>query len=158
VALEVRAETKRLSIKAKVLLSLGTMLAVGLVVMTVLAVQRKRVERRKTLKTVRWLNQLADEIRRLGYSDSRIQGPSFIGRISDHPLGGISLYTADPNGSPEPFELIHDAWGRPLRFQKPGPVHKGWDLWSVGPDGIDEHGAGDDLLVGDNVWPETSSR
>ncbi len=45
-AVELRAE-KRRSITAKVLLSLGIVLAVGLVVMTVLVLERKRVEQKR---------------------------------------------------------------------------------------------------------------
>jgi hypothetical protein len=45
-----------------------------------------------------------------------------------------------------------DAWGNPLLCRLPGPVHKnGWDLYSFGPNGVDEHGQRDDILVGENV-------
>jgi hypothetical protein len=45
-----------------------------------------------------------------------------------------------------------DAWGRKLVYRCPGPVHhQGWDLYSCGPDGIDDHGEGDDILVGADV-------
>lgn len=51
-----------------------------------------------------------------------------------------------------PPKPVRDAWGRALRLQSPGPVHRaGWDVWSVGPDGIDDHGGGDDILVGEDV-------
>lgn len=47
-----------------------------------------------------------------------------------------------------------DAWGRTFLYRSPGPCHGGgWDVYSVGPNGIDERGAGDDLLVGENVTP-----
>ncbi|MEZ0230718.1 MAG: type II secretion system protein GspG [Planctomycetota bacterium] len=51
-----------------------------------------------------------------------------------------------------PFETSEcDAWGQPFVFRCPGLVHRtGWDLYSVGPDGIDERGGGDDLLVGED--------
>ena len=50
-----------------------------------------------------------------------------------------------------------DAWGRVLCFACPGPVHKhGWDLWSCGPNGKDDQGTFDDILVGEDVAPETS--
>jgi hypothetical protein len=46
----------------------------------------------------------------------------------------------------------HDSWGHPIRYRCPGPVHRhGWDLWSVGPNGTDEQGEGDDILVGEDV-------
>jgi hypothetical protein len=52
---------------------------------------------------------------------------------------------------------VQDPWGHVLIFSAPGPVHRhGWDLWSVGPNGIDEQGAGDDILVGEDVADVTS--
>ena len=45
-----------------------------------------------------------------------------------------------------------DAWGHMLVYRCPGPIHaQGWDLYSVGPNGVDEHGEGDDILVGEDV-------
>ncbi|HZU99060.1 MAG TPA: type II secretion system protein GspG [Planctomycetota bacterium] len=42
-----------------------------------------------------------------------------------------------------------DLWGHKLRWRCPGRVHpKGWDLYSIGPNGEDEEGAGDDILIG----------
>jgi hypothetical protein len=44
-----------------------------------------------------------------------------------------------------------DAWNRPILMRLPGQVHKrGFDFWSVGPNGIDESGAGDDVLGGED--------
>jgi hypothetical protein len=55
--------------------------------------------------------------------------------------------------------LPRDGWGRPLRYRCPGPIHpRGWDLYSVGPNGIDEHGLGDDILVGADTAPIASER
>jgi len=42
-------------------------------------------------------------------------------------------------------ELPRDGWDRPLRYRRAG---EGYELWSVGPDGVDESGAGDDILPG----------
>src|SRR5581483_12251661 len=51
---------------------------------------------------------------------------------------------------PESFSLM-DAWGHPIHFACPGPVHAaGWDLWSSGPNGVDEPGQ-DDLLLGEDL-------
>jgi hypothetical protein len=42
-----------------------------------------------------------------------------------------------------------DAWGRPFLFRAPGLVHpKGFDLYSTGPNGVDEGGDGDDIVGG----------
>ena len=46
-------------------------------------------------------------------------------------------------------EVVLDAWGQPIYYRCPGPVHKnGWDLISCGPNGLYEEGGGDDLVVG----------
>ncbi|HZU96628.1 MAG TPA: type II secretion system protein GspG [Planctomycetota bacterium] len=61
-------------------------------------------------------------------------------------------------GSNEPIEAA-DGWGRPIRYRSPGPVHKrGWDLYSVGPNGVDEQGGGDDILIGEDIADVGSAR
>jgi hypothetical protein len=63
--------------------------------------------------------------------------------------GGASLLDGQP---------ILDAWGHPILYRCPGPVHaRGWDLCSFGPNGLDEHGGGDDILLGDDVAPVAAS-
>ena len=37
-----------------------------------------------------------------------------------------------------------DGWGRPLHFST---GRSGWRVWSSGPDGVDDAGEGDDLVV-----------
>lgn len=39
-----------------------------------------------------------------------------------------------------------DPWGNPYRYRYPG-THNigGYDIWSVGPNGVDENGEGDDI-------------
>lgn len=45
-----------------------------------------------------------------------------------------------------------DAWGHRFHYACPGNVHaKGWDLYSLGANGDDEAGAGDDLVTGEDV-------
>ncbi len=47
---------------------------------------------------------------------------------------------------------ILDAWGHPIRFKAPGPIHvAGWDLWSFGPNGLNDNGRGDDIVVGEDL-------
>ncbi len=66
--------------------------------------------------------------------------------------------TAD-NVRPDDRQVLRDEWGQPLRIQVPGPIHKrGWDVWSCGPNGIDEQGGGDDILVGEDVASLSSER
>lgn len=41
--------------------------------------------------------------------------------------------------------LLGDGWGRPLRYKAPGLMGRPFELYSVGPDGIDQLGGADDL-------------
>ena len=38
-----------------------------------------------------------------------------------------------------------DGWGQPFRYRTPGLYNKSYDLWSIGANGIDEDGNGDDI-------------
>lgn len=39
-----------------------------------------------------------------------------------------------------------DPWGNPYRYRYPGTQNVGaYDIWSVGPNGVDENGEGDDI-------------
>ena len=42
------------------------------------------------------------------------------------------------------LELARDGWGREFKYSVDGDTYK---LWSMGANGIDESGQGDDLLV-----------
>lgn len=76
-----------------------------------------------------------------------------------YPQGNDDVYDLllapiDENGQPLPpyLESIpRDAWGEPLCYQYPPTqqtrVDKP-DIWSLGPNGLDEHGNGDDV----NNW------
>ncbi|MEZ0229820.1 MAG: type II secretion system protein GspG, partial [Planctomycetota bacterium] len=56
-------------------------------------------------------------------------------------------------------ERVLDAWGHPIDYRRPGRVHpRGWDLYSFGPNGVDEGGEGDDILVGEDVASVSSDR
>jgi hypothetical protein len=63
-------------------------------------------------------------------------------------------------GGARHFRDDMDGWSHALRYACPGPVHpNGWDVWSIGPNGIDERGRGDDVLIGEDIAPiKTSSR
>lgn len=49
---------------------------------------------------------------------------------------------AFPKGFLDGSRLPADGWGRPLRYAPHGDT---FELWSVGPDGVDQGGAGDDV-------------
>jgi hypothetical protein len=56
-----------------------------------------------------------------------------------------------PRERTKPRPPALDGWGRPFIFRCPGPVHpRGWDLYSMGPNGIDELGCGDDIVSGES--------
>ena len=45
-------------------------------------------------------------------------------------------------------DVIQDPWGLPFEYRSPGEIHEdGYDLWSRGPDGLDDEGkeGSDDL-------------
>jgi hypothetical protein len=56
-----------------------------------------------------------------------------------------------------PFYLrvsANDAWGHPFVFRRPGRLHpKGWEIVSFGPNGEDDGGQGDDIVVGADDEP-----
>ena len=43
--------------------------------------------------------------------------------------------------APAMIEELKDPWGKPYEYRAPGEFHEeGYDLWSCGPDGIDDEG------------------
>jgi hypothetical protein len=80
--------------------------------------------------------------------------PSGMRAVQEYLMGGHYLLDSDPDTVGSQFlrgELANDAWGRPIRYRCPGVRYK-WDFSSLGANGQDEVGGGDDLVVG----PETS--
>jgi hypothetical protein len=72
----------------------------------------------------------------------------YVGSLDTENHGWRFSHTLKGQNPTEPV----DAWGRTLVYRCPGPVHhQGWDLYSFGPDGIDDRGEGDDILVGEDV-------
>ncbi len=62
--------------------------------------------------------------------------------------GAPSLWIV-PTYEDAPLSCALDGWGHAIYFEAPGPVHRdGWDLYSFGPDGIDDRCSGDDVSVG----------
>lgn len=48
---------------------------------------------------------------------------------------------------------ILDGWERPIHYRSPGVTHTDFEVWSDGPNGIDDDGLGDDVLVGEDIAP-----
>ncbi|MEZ0228025.1 MAG: type II secretion system protein GspG [Planctomycetota bacterium] len=169
--MEVTAERRPLSTRAKVTVAAGALVATALVAATTVYLI-ERVEYRTKLATTR--KQLENVQRGWPHPRETLRGrprvegenwgvfPIKIVNKAAQTLDGPVVFeqgwaVAPFSGSRGDFML--DAWGHMVKYVRPGPVHRnGWDLYSVGPDGIDEHGQGDDILVGEDVAPIGSGR
>jgi hypothetical protein len=142
-----------LSTKAKTLLVLGIILVAVLVAgIAPHAINSER--RRRTLRTLESLRGVAQT------AAQKFDTPRRRLLNRTHILGIRSSVALDPrNGAPVGVcgtegPVARDGWGNAITVQIPGPIHKGgWDAWSPGPNGIDELGRGDDLVVGEDLWP-----
>jgi hypothetical protein len=132
-------ERRPLSSAERAFLAVGSAVAVGLAIACAVVLWTQRRERFRYELTAARLDRISPDrksVRR--YLARRWRGlPS--------PSTPIPMGSDDDEGA-------RDGWGRRFLFSAPGPVHKhGWDIWSVGPNGIDEQGGGDDILVGEDV-------
>jgi hypothetical protein len=142
-------------------IALAVLVLVGLVGVSVYALVRRRAEaekQRRTLQTLRTLVLLVER-HDLGSTTTDIAPPRALGgrddptgmlALHEYLMGGHYLLNTDPGTAGDAFlrgELANDAWGRPIRYRCPG-VRDRWDFSSLGADGIDEHGEGDDIVVG----------
>ena len=142
---ELRAAAGVSSARVKPFLGVGVFLVLGLAVATAIALLQQQRQRRRVVTTLKRLRDYARWGRRWGQTSSNCW-----------------IYLGTGPVLPEQVRrddalVACDAWGNPIIFRRPGFVHpKGFDLYSVGPNGIDEHGAGDDIVVGDDVAPVAS--
>jgi hypothetical protein len=134
------SEPRKLSLGCEALVALLVAVTVGLAVGAVVAVRAKWIEDEKRRETCHTLAECADHrrSRRVRGNAVAVSPVEFTYAESD----GIRFYSATPR----------DAWGNPIRYVCPGPIHKnGFDLISAGPDGIFENGQGDDIVVGEDL-------
>jgi len=156
----VRSEPRRLGAFARLVVCIAALVAVGLVVATAaaLALRDRRLKREATSAS---LNAIAFALRNTHGLPSSATSED---RDRMEALTSAALAAHRSNEwhtREEHYALLNrflsgdprarDVWGHPIRFQAPGPIHSKWDLWSVGPNGIDELGGGDDILVGEDV-------
>jgi hypothetical protein len=141
-------------------IALCAVLAVGIAV----AYQRRRENEERSTATLARLNVLTTIVH--DYDNNHWPLPRVEGAASD-PAGWQTLVADlerriaraqnEPGARWRPYGLTSvrgqvetiDGWGHPILFRSPGPIHAdGWDAYSFGPNGIDEKGGGDDLIVG----------
>lgn len=134
---------RELGWKGSFFVGCGIGVCVLLLVGFVVVWRGKKIERDKRVET-----QL-----RLGLLHTCASHESFpaASGAGDDWTGQRNLKISSQLGMKEP---VLDGWGNPIRYRCPGPVHKkGWDLWSCGPNGKDDQGTFDDILVGEDVAP-----
>jgi hypothetical protein len=141
-------ESATLGWKGSFLVGCGIGVVLLLVVGLVVVQKAKKVEDAKRQRT---LQALMDDAKclRVTFGD---RPPQADGSGAD--WSGMKTLTA---GS-EKFEWeLVDGWGNPIRYRRPGPIHRhGWDLWSCGPNGKDDQGTFDDIIIGEDVAFEGS--
>ncbi|MEZ0229822.1 MAG: hypothetical protein ACAI25_14440 [Planctomycetota bacterium] len=156
------AERRALSTRAKLLIVVGALVAVGLVAGTALVLP-KQLENRATKLALGKLARLHDA-NPTAWSAAAQRAHSFRGAWSGTETAFVFLAAEEDARLYLSNEFTGigkhgwglgwptDAWRQPIRYRSPGPVHKrGWDLWSVGPNGVDDEGRGDDVVLGEDA-------
>lgn len=154
--MEVRPGRRALSWKMKALIWFSIAALIAVVARLSVRLVELNQERRRRNETRALLDNLATRLRdatRKGLKPPRSNLP-------DDTTGfGAFCQGMGITATSETAELLNrgtypgrDAWGWYLRYRCPGVVHpQGWDLYSVGPNGFDERGDGDDILVGEDT-------
>ncbi|MEZ0227831.1 MAG: hypothetical protein ACAI25_04345 [Planctomycetota bacterium] len=145
---------------AKLFLGGGGLLIVARSAAVAVALWRRKVERRRHAETLATLQRLADwtpglcaEFTPWNKEDATV----FYQPIAAPALQALTFFPASracAEPAPERQSYVVDGWGGRIHLRVPGPVHKrGWDLWSPGPNGVDEEGQGDDVVIGEDGSP-----
>ncbi len=137
----------------KLSIAVGVLLVVGLAVALAIVPLQRRRERQRVDTTKKLLEAHAELLVR-GNDPKGIHWLIDMRSRSGAPIAFCLVKRTELSGDER---VIRDAWGNPIIYCQPGPVHpNGFDLYSVGPNGIDEHGGGDDIVVGGDVAPVAS--
>ena len=148
------SDPRRLGAIGKSLLGLGVVLVVGLVVVTTLIGYVHWTEAQRHAASVAALTQFREQVHRC--KDAWEMERRFFDRVV---LSAAEPRREDLVKSGYEATPTCDGWGRALLYSRPGPIHKhGWDVWSCGPNGIDERGGGDDILIGEDLADGGSAR
>ncbi len=144
---ESEVRPRHLSLGCKAIVMLMVIVTAGLCVGAAVAVRAHQVEKQRRRATARTLYELARDL----------------DRGSDEMRDVLRLLSFSSPSSPRAAELRglleglkknfceerKDAWGNPIAYRRPGPIHtRGYDLVSFGRNGVDEGGHGDDVVVG----------
>jgi|SRR5579883_610164 len=153
VAVEVSERTP-LSTRTKALLAIGALVSLALVVATASSLYARHMEAHRSKVTRDTLETARGFMRGVAFNNDVIYGQGVhFAVVRDYPDGEIRC-VAPPDAPAWSMRdrAVCDSWGNPIRLESPGPVHrKGWDVWSCGPNGVDERGGGDDILIGEDM-------
>ncbi len=134
-------EPRKLGLVGKAIVGLMVAGTVAFSVWTALVLRAKAIEHAKIQEERR---QLEFTMRATDENVANGKGPMPLEDGKIDPTGRSAILT-HPKG-------FVDVWGHPVYYRCPGPVHKnGWDLISCGPNGVFENGAGDDIVVGEDL-------
>lgn len=142
-------------------LGLGVVGLVGLTAGTSVALVRVR-KRRATRAIVEALSARVRHYHTTGHRDQFWGDPERTDDPGARPdgQGAYKVYIEGCEHGLEDLRLpLLDVWGQPIHYRCPSPLHpQGWDLYSIGPNGIDEGGYGDDIVVVGDLAPVGSAR
>ncbi|HLK16972.1 MAG TPA: hypothetical protein VKT78_19360 [Fimbriimonadaceae bacterium] len=168
------AEPRKLGLGGKALVALMVAATAGLGVGLWAAMRAKRIEDEKRLLSTTLLTRTGGELRPVGMFGQKgyCYPPERADGSGADPTGQHALFTHMPQTWSHPSVpgdeftcpvcvytrdvefggLMRDAWGNPIYYRCPGPIHNnGWDLISCGPNGVFENGGGDDIVVGEDI-------
>ncbi len=143
-----------LSIKERAMITCGFVVVIALAGAVGAATWKRRIEQRDhtatvaTLESMRWPSDV-----RIVPAPGQPDGPwVLLYAVECPPPTGIYFWGPLSDARPQDgFRYVADAWGQPIRIRTPGQVHRCWDMWSAGPNGIDEDGRGDDIIIGEGA-------
>lgn len=146
-------ERQPLSAKAKAFLVLGLLLVAALVPVSVVAAldRQRRSATDRALESVREVARGLVTVSWHGWYGADRPGGAYYALRSADKDDRVHAIATPPSAADEPARILCDGWGTPVRVQIKGPVHKdGYDVWSCGPNKLDEQGLGDDVLIGES--------
>jgi hypothetical protein len=158
-----------LSLRVKVVLGVGVLLVLGLSASITTVQLRRRARVRRTQRLLLMLNRILHrDVTGGGYRPPRTDRNDgstglqafneYFGLYADDETVETALEHAEHRRGPDHLLTsswtypAKDSWGHVIQYRCPGPVHShGWDFYSLGRNGEDELGQGDDIVVGEDI-------